>query len=310
MEKILHLGYGEMGPHALESLSEKFEVCAVVTPPRGTRFRTEAVEKTEGLAKKKDIPVIMDSGLKALQRTVEALDPKAVVICSYDKIIPESSLNLSTFINVHHGDLPRYRGRANLNWAIINGRDSIGVSVHEVVPKLDAGGIYKMWNIPITEDTYISDLYNEVNQRVRDNLGNLVEQVLQGKLYPISQEGEPTYCCTRLAEDGQINWKDSAQNIRRIIRAVSKPFPGAFTYFSPHKSNASEKLTIWKADMPSKPRKYEGNLPGRIGRVLKGVGVEVLTGTSPLIITDVGFRGQDYSADQIIKSIDLTLRWK
>lgn len=307
MSKILHMGYGEMGYHAFAGLSSKFDLLGIVTPPSGeNRFRTPAVEMTEALAKQKKIPIYNDKGLNALDSLVEELSPDAVVICSYDKIIPEKTLKKTNFINVHHGDLPRYRGRANLNWAIINGRDSIGVSVHEVLPKLDAGGIYKMWDIPILDNDYISDIYSKVNHYINKELPEVVEGILEKRIKPIPQVGEPTYCCTRLPEDGIINWTKPANEIRNLIRGISKPFPGATT--SLYHKNESKEMIIWRADIPEEPRKYEGNIPGRVGRIFKSKGVEVLTGTHPLIITDISLNGKDYRADEVIKSTTSTLR--
>lgn len=307
MSKLLHIGYGEMGYHAFSGLSSKFDLLGVVTPPSGeNRFRTPAVERTEALANHNKTPIYNDKGLKALDSLVEELSPDVVVICSYDKIIPERTLKKSTFINVHHGDLPRYRGRANINWAIINGRNSIGVSVHKVLPKLDAGGIYKMWDIPILDNDYIADIYSTVNHNIHKELPEIVKGILEKRIKPTPQVGEPTYCCTRLPEDGAIDWAKPANEIRNLIRGISKPFPGATT--SLYYKNEFKNMIIWRADIPKEPRKYEGNIPGRVGRILKGTGVEVLTGTHPLIITNVSLNGKDYKADEVIKSVASTLK--
>lgn len=303
MKSLILLGYGEMGPHALENLSENFHLLAVITPQERSRFRTKAVVTTEAIAGNFQIKVIQDEGLKGLHNIVAACRPDGVVICSYDKIIPRETLALSTFINVHHGDLPRYRGRANLNWAIINGRESIGLSIHQAVEELDAGGIYHTWKIPIEESDYIADLYAKVNESIRNHLSEVVEGVLNGDLHPCPQTGTPTYCCTRLPNDGKINWNTDAVKIRNLIRGVSRPFSGAFTHID---QDTAEKLTLWSADLlPSKI--YEGNIPGRIARVIPGKGVEILTGTSPLLITDISYRGEERTADQVLGSTSLTL---
>jgi len=306
-KSILLLAYGEMGPFALDGLHHKFPLLGVVTPPQvENMYRTDAVRKTEFIANESKIPIYNDTGLDDLHRLIERLKPDAVVICTYDKVIPEKTLRLSKFINVHHGDLPKYRGRANLNWAIINGRNSIGVAVHEVADELDAGRIYKMWTIPISKNDYISDIYEKVNNHVFYDLPALVEKILQGKINPYPQKGSPTYCCTRLPEDGKIDWNMPAEKIRNLIRGVSKPFAGAFTKFC--HDGLEEKLIIWRAYIEANPRIYEGNVPGRIGRVLRNWGVEVLTGTKPLIITDVNHNNKDCRADEIIRSIKFTLK--
>ncbi len=306
MHNILLLGYGEMGPYALEGLSEKFKLQGVVLPPEETRFYTKASERIKDQAHQKNIQVFKDKGLKGLHALIESTSPEAVVICSYDKIVPVATLELCPFINIHHGDLPRYRGRANLNWAIINGREDIGITVHKVIPDLDAGGIYHQWKIPISSEDYISDLYKKVNEKILKELPLLIEEILQGEKTPVPQKGNPTYCCTRLPEDGEINWRDSAEKIRNLIRGISKPFSGACTTL--YEREKKEHFAIWRADLPCQPRKYEGNMPGRVGRILRGQGIEVLTGTSPLIVTEVFFQGKDCRADEVIKSTSVTLR--
>lgn len=306
MTKILQLAYGEMGTYALEGLSENFNIVGIVSPPIGNnRYPTEAVRKTEKLAEQRGIPIYYDQGLKGLQEVILKTSPKAVVICSYDKVLPAELIRLSRFINIHHGDLPRYRGRENLNWAIINSRDSIGLTVHEAVPELDAGGIYKIWKVPILYNDYIADLYSKVDTLVRTELPSLLEDILAKKITPKKQRGKPTYCCTRLPHDGKINWNQPAEKIRNLIRGISKPFHGAYTSIS--LGGIEKLLTIWRADIPEQPRIYEGNIPGRVGQIFKGRGVEILTGTIPLLITDIHFEGTDYSADTIIKSTSLIL---
>lgn len=293
---IILLAYGEMAPHALMSLMGKFSVVSIITPSNEGR----EVLPVEEIALRNDIGVIQSNKLKDVESIVQKSKPQAVVICSYNKIIPSSVLVLATFINVHHGDLPRYRGRANMNWAIINGRNSIGLTIHEVVGNLDAGRVYKTYTIEISHEDTIKTVYDKVNQIIRRDLANIVQEVLEGYKGK-KQRGKATYCCTRIPEDGYIDWNKSTEEIYNLIRGLTEPYPGAFTYFN------GERMIVWSSEIPNDPRIYEGRISGRVVQIHKDHGVEVLTGDSSIIIKTVSYGGNKTSASEIIKSVRKSL---
>ncbi len=300
MKKLILLAYGETAPYALRSLAKKFEVMAVVTPPEDAGlYRSEEVLPVEKLAAERKINVVRSDKPGTLKNLILAHKPDAVVISSFNKIIPDEILVLSKFINVHHGDLPRWRGRANINWALIKGRKSIVLAIHEASPDLDSGNIYAQYVIPIAEKDTVKTVYGKFNATIERELAGIIEKVLAGYKGK-KQKGKPTYCCTRLPEDGYIEWSKSTRDIYNLIRALTRPFPGAFTYFE------GEKMIIWEAEIPKNPKEYEGRVPGRVIGVLKD-GVEVLTGDSSIIIKEVEYRGNETSASNIVKSVKKTL---
>lgn len=300
-KRILLLAYGEMGRSALVSLKRFFEVVGVVTPEKKrSLYRSTDVLAVEKVATEFSIPIKRTNSLGDLERLVKTLKPDAVVICSYNKIIPAAILSLSKFINVHHGDLPRWRGRANLNWAIILGRKTVGVTIHEAVEELDAGNIYAQFTIRLDTRETISTLYHKVNMIVEKNLARVVVQVLEGYTGR-PQKGKATYCCTRLPEDGLIDWNKSSTEIDRLIRGLSEPFPGAFSYLD------GERIIIWEAQTPPHPKVFEGRIPGRVVAIHQDRGVEVLTGDSLIMLGQVSYRGRKMRADQCIKSVKKTL---
>lgn len=296
MYRVCLLAYGMMGPYALKGLLTEFSVLGVVIPKKTSRYFSDHSASVLALCEENTIEYHYDEGLGWLESFILEKNPDVVLIASYNKIIPQHILTHSTFINVHHGDLPRYRGRANINWAIINGREEIGITIHQVIPELDAGDYYAMWKIPIGIDDYISTVYENLNFKIQHELPELLINILKGRVTPIKQIGEPSYCCTRLPSDGKIDWSHSAKAIYNLIRAVSRPFSGAFSYLN---GLVSEKIVIWKAHIEKAPRCYEGNIPGRVARILPGIGAEVLTKDQPIIITEVEYAGKISSADQI-----------
>lgn len=301
INSVVMLGYGEMAESALLSLAERFKVVTVVTPPLDSdlyRLSSEiAVEKTAHALR---VPIVRTNSNKEIEALIKKLQPQALVICSYYKILGPDILKLTKCINVHGGDLPRWRGRANFNWVIILDKKKMGVTVHEVIPNLDAGNIFAQYSIPISERETIASLYDKTNVVIRRNLGQVVEKVLKGyKGKP--QRGQSTYCCTRLPQDGYIDWSLSSIEIDRLIRALTKPFPGAFTYFK------GEKMNIWSSEIPKNPLKYVARIPGRIIQIHKGLGVEVLTGDSSIILKEVTYTGKNGTADDFINTVKASL---
>lgn len=301
VSKVMQLAYGQMAPFALKALIQSFKVAAIITPPDGKNlYRSNRVLPVETLARQRRIPIIKSDKFSDLEVALTKYQPQAVLIASYHKVIPSSILGLSKFINIHHGDLPRWRGRANVNWAIILGKKFIGLSFHEAIPDLDAGAIYAQFKIPITSHNTVSTVYDKINHTVQTRTASIINKVLSGfKGRP--QRGSPTYCITRLPEDGLIDWTKKTIEINRLVRALTHPYPGAFTYFN------AKKLTLWEAVIPRQPRRYIGRIPGRIALIHKNLGVEVLTGDSSIIITSVSYGKKQGNAANFIKSVNASL---
>ncbi len=298
--KVGLLAYGLMGEHALKGLIPTCEVTGIVLPAELEDLFIElGIAPAEKLALENSIPVY--KGGKKDQIIELAKKSDAVVIATYNQILTAEILQHSKFINIHHGDLPRWRGRAGINWAIILGRKDISFTIHEAIPDLDAGKIYVQQKIEIGEHDTTNDVYSKLNLYLEQNLGQIVCNILDGKIEMKEQKGEGTYTCTRLPCDGEIDWNKPTDEIYRLIRALVRPYGGAFTYFD------MGELRIWSAEVPSNANKYEGRIPGRIIGIYKGKGVEVLTKDSSIIIKDVGYQSKDMNASDVIKSVKTTL---
>lgn len=298
MKTVGVFAYGETGYAALKALLGVFRVAWVIVPPEGAYITTssEAVEK---LAMDNRILIVKTNSVVEIKKLFNKNIPDAVVISSYNKILPGDILSLSKFINIHHGDLPRFRGRANINWAIILGRTEIGLTFHEATIDLDAGRIYKQHIVPIKIDDTVKTIYDAFNKIIEKELAGIVEMVIGG-YEGEHQKGELTYCCTRIPEDGYIDWNQTSQQIHNKIRALTKPYPGAFTYFD------GKKMVIWSSEIPLHPKKYEGRIPGRIISINDN-GVELLTGDSSIIIKEVKYNGKDCHASAVVTTVKKSL---
>lgn len=298
MANVLLIGMGTTTLSALESLMSKCNVQGVVRVATGSSSDDLVVS----LAQKAGIPIFTDSSQQEIKSLILKFQPDCVVVSSFNQILPPSLIELSTFINVHYSPLPHYRGRANVNWTIINDEPCAAITIHRISPELDEGNILFQQLIPIRFDDTVADIYDSLNKIQQLNLGDTVIKALYGYEGIVQNNVEATYCCTRLPEDGEINWSASTRSIDCFIRALVSPFPGAYTYFQ------GQKLLVWQAKSVDNPPVYVGRIPGRVVGRSKSEGyVDVLTGDGILRILEVQLSGEERTAAaNVIKSVKTT----
>ncbi len=184
-------------------------------------------------------------------------------------------------INLHGSLLPKYRGRAPVNWAIINGEKETGVTLHHMTVKPDAGDIIGQRSVPIGDRDTAADVYARLEESAGMLLDEMLPLVLKGDAPGIPQiSAEVTVCRRRCPEDGLINWHDSARCIFNLIRAVTEPYPGAFTWLR------GDKLIIWWA----RPEMDCAGLgPGEIGA--DGGRIRIGTRAGCLLLEKAEYRG-------------------
>jgi methionyl-tRNA formyltransferase len=298
--RVLLVGCGPTALTALESLVERMEVVGLVRDldpldPGNDPIRRRAAEV--------GVPVSSDISVRAIEQLVERLRPECVVVSSYNRVLPTRLLARTRFVNVHYALLPRYRGRANVNWAIINGESFTGISIHVLGPDLDGGNILFQEPVAIEPADTVSSLYGKLNAIQRKHLGDAVVRHLSGDNGQPQAAHEATYGCTRLPRDGEIDWAQPTRRIHDLIRALTPPYPGAFTYIE------AVPLRIWRAEPVSDPPRYDGRIPGRVVRVSKPDGwVEVLTGDGVLRINEVQVGEAPWCpAAEVLHSVKQTL---
>jgi methionyl-tRNA formyltransferase len=249
------------------------------------------------------VPITDDTSLQRVEQLITQLRPCCVVVSSYDRIIPSRMLSGARFINVHYAPLPRYRGRASVNWAILNGETSTAISIHTLVPDLDGGNILFQRTIAIEANDTVWTVYERLNVILREHLADVVADHLAGAEGLPQNHANATYGCTRVPRDGEINWAQPTQKIYDLIRALHAPYPGAFTYLK------TDLLRVWDAAPVKNPLHYEGRVPGRVVQVARRAGwVDVLTGDGVLRIAEVEpAGGPRQPAAEVITSVKWTL---
>lgn len=281
METVVLVGMGPTAMSALESLVGVLHVAAVVREAAPDAMADDEVAR---FARDRGIPLHTDTTIAGVRRVVEDCQPACVVVSSYNRVLPKDIVEQRRFVNVHYAPLPRYRGRANVNWAIINGEPDAAISIHVLEPGLDSGNILYQQRIAIGSDDTIGDLYEKLNSAQRAALGATVERYLSGYAGEPQDESAASYGCTRVPEDGEIDWSASTKRVYALVRALGAPYPGAFTYLG------TRRLHIVRAMPVSDPRRYVGRVPGRVvGRSASAGYADVLTGDGILRIYEVRF---------------------
>ncbi|MFS2223566.1 bifunctional UDP-4-amino-4-deoxy-L-arabinose formyltransferase/UDP-glucuronic acid oxidase ArnA [Pantoea sp. B65] len=155
-----------------------------------------------------------------------------------DEIINSASVGA---FNLHGSLLPKYRGRAPLNWALVNGESETGVTLHRMVARADAGAIIAQHAVAIAAEDTALTLHVKLNQTASELLAEILPRIKSGDFPERAQnESQGSYFGRRTPEDGRINWQQPAAVINNLVRAVSDPWPGAFSYVG------AGKFIIWK----------------------------------------------------------------
>lgn len=224
--------------------------------------------------------------LAALQSVADwrVSPPDLLLAVNWRYLVPQQIFSLprmGAFV-FHDSLLPAYRGFSPSVWAMINGQSQTGATLLEMADEVDAGGIVDQAVVPIGEDDCIGTVVQRVTSAYLELLERNLTGLLAGSVSPKAQESRlATFCCKRLPEDNRIDWKMPAETIHNLIRATTRPYPGAFTSLS------GRQLKVWSARRVKAIRSYVGAVPGRVIEVLPGEGVLVLTGTGPLMLCEV-----------------------
>jgi methionyl-tRNA formyltransferase len=226
-----------------------------------------------------------------------------MLVVSWRYLIPSivyQQPRLGTYV-FHDSLLPEYRGFAPTVWAIINGNDRTGVTLFEIAEEVDSGDIIDQQQVNIHLDDTIAIVMERVTQVYLDILERNLDKLLAGEAQGTPQDHSlATYTCKRLPEDNQIDWNNSSERIYNLIRAVSQPYTGAYTYL------LGKKIYIRSAKRMTNIN-YIGSVPGRIVKVIPEVGSLVLTGDSALLVTQVELQDEEIlCAADVLNSINLT----
>ncbi|AJI93844.1 3-beta hydroxysteroid dehydrogenase/isomerase family protein [Yersinia ruckeri] len=175
---------------------------------------------------------------------IRELQPDVIFSFYYRNLLDEQILSIAPqgAFNLHGSLLPRYRGRAPINWVLVNGETETGVTLHQMVKRPDAGGIVGQCRVAISDSDTALSLHGKMRDAAQTLLRDLLPKMKYEALPLIPQiEADASYFGRRTAADGEINWLKSAAELHNLVRAVTEPYPGAFTHLG------QRKLIVWRA---------------------------------------------------------------
>jgi methionyl-tRNA formyltransferase len=227
-------GYGDIGLRCTRILLEQgVDVKLVVThedDPNENRWYGSLAE----FAAQRSLPCVTPTGVdERLVTRLGGLAPDFIFSFYYRHMIPMPALRHARrgALNMHGSLLPRFRGRAPVNWAIVRGATETGATLHYMVEKADAGDIVDQAAVPIGEDDSAVDVFYKVADAAELILARSVPRLIAGTAPRRPQNlAEGEYCGRRRPEDGRIDWSRPAREIHNLVRAVAPPFPGAFGF--------------------------------------------------------------------------------
>ena len=235
--RIMFMGTPEFAQVSLEALTKdgRDVVCVITQPdkPKG-RGKKMAMPPVKEYAISKGIEVYQPETLKdgAILPILEKYSPDVIIVVAYGKILPEYVLNFPKYgcINIHGSLLPKYRGAAPIQRAVMNGETVSGVTSMYMEKGLDTGDMLLKEEVPISENTTAGELHDILAAAGGRVLLKTLEALTQGTLNPIKQEDSlSTYAAQLTKQEGEVDWSEDAQTIVNKVRGLN-PWPMAYSY--------------------------------------------------------------------------------
>lgn len=280
--RIIFMGTPEFAVPSLERLEKKYEILSVFTKidkpnSRGKKINFSPVKE---YAMSKNLRVYQPDNFRdnEIIESIKKQNPDLIVVVAYGKILPKELIEIPKYgiINVHSSLLPKYRGAAPINAALINGDRKSGVSIMYVEEKLDAGAVLLQKETEIDEQDTFLTLHDRLKEMGAELLEEAIELIKIGKVNAKEQdETLVTFVKPFKREDCHINWDNTSREIFNMVRGMN-PIPTAFSYID------NKILKIYSVKIYEK--KYPEAKNGEIVEILKGKGVVVKTADSSIII--------------------------
>lgn len=301
--KIVFMGTPDFSVPALEKIAEKHEVAAVVTQqdrPKGRGHKmqfTPVKEKAVELG----IPVYQPQKVRETEFVdiLREINPDVIVVIAFGQILSKEILDLPKYgcINVHASLLPKYRGAAPIQWAVIDGEEESGVTTMYMAEGLDTGDIIDTAVLTLDEKETGGSLFDKLSIQGGELILETLEKLKNGTAIRTPQQDElSTYAGKITKELGHIDFGKSAVEIERLIRGLN-PWPSAFTYMD------GKMMKIWDATVVDEE---SGKEPGTILEKAKGL-IKVATGKGSLCINELQLEGKKrMTAQAFLNGYDIT----
>ena len=267
--KIVICGCTEAGFETLEFLLEQnitIDYIVSLDEEQAKKWNVSGYCSFEKLSKKYNIPIYYPKSYSLNQK--EDLDFfqhhsfDLLILGGWQRLIPDNILSTLKIggIGVHGSSemLPKGRGRSPVNWSLIEGKNRYILQLFLMTPGIDDGDILDFQTFDINKWDTCRTVYYKISVVQKRKLVELIPKIIKNEFKRIPQTGEPTFYPKRTPEDGLINWNQTSEKLFDFIRAITKPYPGAFTHIN------EKKITIWNAQPFDSQITYDENQIGEI----------------------------------------------
>ena len=286
--KIIFMGTPDFAVGTLRSLAEAgHEITLVVSQPDKPKGRGHAMVPTpvKAVAEELGIPVFQPVKIREAKDVLEKTEADVCVVAAFGQIIPASILHMKKYgcINVHASLLPKYRGAAPIQWAVIDGEKESGVTIMQMDEGLDTGDMLAKAIVPLDEKETGGSLFDKLSEAGGRLCVETLAKLEKGEITPEKQGESPTAYASMLDKKmGNIDWNKSAVVIERLVRGLN-PWPSAYTHLD------GKTLKIWACDvLPQSASKGES---GEILEVTKDA-IHVQTGDGLLVLREIQLAGK------------------
>ena len=287
--KIIFLGTPQFAVPALEALiDEGYEILAVVTQPDRPKGRGQKLTPSpvKVLAQENNLQILQPERLDdSFLDILLSLRPDLLVVVAFGQIIPGRVLGSAKWggINVHASLLPRYRGSAPIQWAIINNEKKTGLTIMRMDEGLDTGPMFMQQEVDVLEGETAGQLHDRLSSLAPGLLIKTLQGLAQGTIEEKKQDASlATYAPKLNKEQGLIHWSWPSERLCGLIRGLD-PWPGAFTYYE------GKMLKLFSCFLRDVRR--GSSVPGRI-KGLTGKGLEIETGKGSVIVGEIQSPGK------------------
>lgn len=289
--KIVYMGTPDFAVPALAALVEAgYEVAGVVTQPDKPKGRSKTLVPTpvKEEALKYGIPVYQPKKVREPEfvETLKEIGPDIIIVAAFGQIIPKEILDMPEFgcINIHASLLPKYRGAAPIQQAVINGDKEAGVTIMKMGIGLDTGDMISQASVPLAEDETGGSLFDRLADLGADLLVKTLPSIFdRTAVYEPQPEESPTpYVGMITKQMGLLDFHKDAEELERLIRGMD-PWPSAYTFLN------GKSLKVWKAAVEQKVSGSEE--PGTIVNTDKE-GIHVACGQDRLVLKEIQLEGK------------------
>jgi methionyl-tRNA formyltransferase len=270
--------YHEMGHACMEALLKMGAPIAALFTHRDDSHEEIWWRSCAELAMRHSVPVHTD-GVEEATVKVGEIKPAVIYSFSYRHLIPANVLGLAPLgaYNLHPSLLPAYRGRAPVNWMLVNGERAAGVTLHHMAARADAGDIVGQRAVAIDDSDTALTLYRKLVPLGVELIDELHPKIVAGTAPRRKMDiSKGSYFGRRKPEDGRIDWRWPARRIFNLVRAVTHPYPGAFCFVG------GRKLLVWEAKIGAENGTH--GEPGRVVRETADGALEVAAGEGSVIV--------------------------